>query len=213
MASHPMAERIFIDRKNPDPAAIDHAVRSLQDGGVIIYPTDTIYGLGCDINNRDAIEKIYQIKGRDSAKPLSFMCDDLACVARYGVVSDKAYKVMRRTLPGPYTYLLRATKETPKLLQQKKKKTVGIRIPASPVALALVKKLGRPIITTSVNISGEEALSSPKQMDEFFGDRVAVILDAGPLPKEPSTIVDWSDDMPVVVRAGKGSTKYFDPSS
>ena len=205
-----MAERIFIDRRNPDPATIDRAVEALRDGGVIIYPTDTIYGLGCDIENRDAIEKVYKIKGRDPSKPLSFICNDLTCVARYGVVSDRAYKVMRRTLPGPYTYLLRATKETPKMLQQKKKKTVGIRIPASAVSLALVKKLGRPIITTSVNIAGEDVLSSPKQMEELFGDRVDIILDAGPLSKEPSTVVDWSDDAPVVVRKGKGSTRYFE---
>ncbi|MDO8435103.1 MAG: L-threonylcarbamoyladenylate synthase [bacterium] len=204
-----MAERLLIDRKNPDPAIIDRAVEALRDGGVIIYPTDTIYGLGCDIENRDAIERIYKIKGRDAGKPMSFICDDLTCVARYGIVSDKAYKVMRRTLPGPYTYLLHATKETPKLLQQKKKKTVGIRIPASAVSLALVKKLGRPIITTSVNVAGEEVLSSPKQMDELFGTEVDIILDAGAFSTEPSTIVDWSNDAPVVVRAGKGSTKYF----
>src|SRR3989338_5890531 len=98
-----MAERIFIDRRNPDPATIDRAVEALRDGGVIIYPTDTIYGLGCDIENRDAIEKVYKIKGRDPSKPLSFICNDLTCVARVGALSPRAYKMMRRTLPRPST--------------------------------------------------------------------------------------------------------------
>lgn len=204
-----MSKRIFIDRKHPDGDVIDQVVEALEEGGVIVYPTDTIYGLGCDIFNRDAVKRIYDIKGRDYQKPLSFICHDLSCIADFAVIPDRTYKILRRTLPGPYTFILRATRKAPKTVLHKKRLTVGIRVPACPAARMIVERLGHPIVTTSVNVAGDDFLTSPKKIEEQFGDKIDIILDAGVLPNEPSTIIDWSEEEPKIIREGKGSIKYF----
>ena len=145
-----MADVLHIDPAHLKGRHVRHAVEVLEGGGVIVYPTDTIYGLGCDITRKAAIERIQRIKGRDAKKPMSFVCADLNDISRYARVSNFAYRILKRLLPGPYTFILPAAKETPRLLRSRQK-TVGIRIPDHPVSAALVAALGRPILSTSAN--------------------------------------------------------------
>jgi len=196
---------VKINSLHPQKRLIDQAVKVLEQGGTIIYPTDTIYGLGCDLFNKEAIENIEKIKGRDKnqAKYFSFICHDLAHISDFAKVSTPNYKILKRLLPGPYTFILPATKSVPKKIISQKH-SVGIRIPDNQVALELVKKLGRPIISTSVNASNQPTLSDPEEINKLFGKRVDLILDAGILEGEPSTIVDLTGPEPVIIRQGKG---------
>ena len=197
-----------IDSDNIKYPDIKKAVDVLKSGGVIIYPTDTVYGLGCDIFNPEAIDKIYKIKQKSKNTGVSFICPDLKEISKYAIVEDYAYRIMKKLLPGAYTFVLRATKFVPKEVLPKRK-TVGIRIPNNEFCLKMVKELGHPIVSTSVNISGEEEYSDPEEMEKVFGDKVDLIIDAGILPKEPSTVVSLIDGEPVVLREGKGDISYF----
>ena len=194
-----------INSLHPQKRLIEQAVKILEQGGVIIYPTDTIYGLCCDLFNKEAIEKVEAIKGRDKnqAKHFSFICHDLSHIADFAQVSTPNYKILKKLLPGPFTFILPATKSVPKKIVSQKH-SVGIRIPDNAVALALVKQLGRPIISTSVNPSDQPALSDPEEINEKFGKRVNLILDAGAMDGDPSTVVDLTGSEPVVLRQGKG---------
>ena len=176
-----MADVLSIDPEHLKGRHLRRAVEVLSGGGVIIYPTDTIYGLGCDITHKSAMERIRRIKGRDARKPMSFVCADLNDIARYARVSNYAYRTLRRMLPGPYTFVLPATKETPRLLRSRQK-TVGIRIPDHPVTAALVNELGQPILSTSANRSEQEAITDPLQLEEELGNDVDLILECGQLP-------------------------------
>src|SRR3989339_1498522 len=181
---------------------IKQAVDIMKQGGVIVYPTDTIYGLGADITSKKAIDRIYTIKNKQ-ATGFSFIIYDLKHVAEYAHVSDYAYKLMKRLLPGPYTFILKATKNVPKKLIPKKK-TVAIRIPDNEICLAMVKELGQPIISTSVNITGEPYFTDPIEIEKQFGDKIDMIIDSGPLPNDPSTVIDLTGDEPIIIRQGKG---------
>lgn len=198
--------RIVINRDFPQPRSIKKVVQILKDGGVIAYPTDTIYGIGCDIFNKNGIEKIYQVKKREKNKPMSFICADLSDISQYAIVSNYAYRIMRRCLPGPYTFVLEASSKTPKKIMSKRK-TVGIRIPDHKICLAIVAELGHPLITTSANISTEEELNNPDDIEGKLGHLLDLIIDEGPLISEPSTIVDLTGDSPAVLREGKGEIK------
>lgn len=192
-----------INAKKPEPEAIAHAVAVLRRGGVIIYPTDTIYGLGCDITNKKAVERIIALKGRNKKKPLSILCADLKHLSDYAIPTRSAYRIMRRILPGPYTVVLLASRGVPKILATKQK-TVGIRVPDHIVARALVKALGKPIITTSVNLAGDEPMDDPKKIAREFGEKVDCILDAGRVAGNPSTVLDLTSEEPIVLRQGAG---------
>ena len=198
--------RIVINRDFPQQRLIKKVVQILKDGGVIAYPTDTIYGIGCDIFNKKGIEKIYQIKKREKNKPMSFICADLSDISQYAIVSNYAYRIMRKCLPGPYTFILEASSKTPKKIMSKRK-TVGIRIPDHKICLAIVTELGHPLITTSANISTEEELNNPDDIEDKLGSSLGLIIDEGPLISEPSTIVDLTGDSPAVLREGKGNIK------
>jgi len=198
--------RIVINRDFPQQRLIKKVVQILKDGGVIAYPTDTIYGIGCDIFNKKGIEKIYQIKKREKNKPMSFICADLSDISQYAIVSNYAYRIMRKCLPGPYTFILVASSKTPKKIMSKRK-TVGIRIPDHKICLAIVTELGHPLITTSANISTEEELNNPDDIEDKLGSSLGLIIDEGPLISEPSTIVDLTGDSPAVLREGKGNIK------
>ena len=198
--------RIVINRDFPQQRLIKKVVKILKDGGVIAYPTDTIYGIGCDIFNKKGIEKIYQIKKREKNKPMSFICADLSDISQYAIVSNYAYRIMRKCLPGPYTFVLEASSKTPKKIMSKRK-TVGIRIPDHKICLAIVTELGHPLITTSANISTEEELNNPDDIEDKLGSSLGLIIDEGPLISEPSTIVDLTGDSPAVLREGKGEIK------
>ncbi|HSN81098.1 MAG TPA: L-threonylcarbamoyladenylate synthase [Polyangiales bacterium] len=193
--------RIEIHPTHPQPRRIRQAVEILRRGGVIVYPTGTVYGLGCDIHQKKAVERIYQIRHLKKDHPLSFMCPDLSNIARYAHVDDFAYRIMKRLVPGPYTFVLRATREVPKLLVRKQK-TVGIRVPDDPVALALLHELGSPIVSTSATFDGE-ALNDPDELHARF-HHVDAFVDAGWGGIEPSTIIDLTGDEAVVLREGAG---------
>ena len=197
-----------INPQNPQKRLIAKAVDILKIGGVIAYPTDTIYGFGCDILNKKAIQRIYQIKKRDRSKPFSFICSDLKNISEYAQVTDYAYKTMKRLLPGPYTFILPGTKLVPKIMLTKRK-TVGIRVPNNNICLAIVEALGHPIISTSVGWSGREVLSDPQQIEETFGSQIDLTIDGGILPNQPSSIISLLDDLPEVIRAGLGEVSQF----
>ena len=196
-------KRLVIHPENPQIRHIRAATEILKTGGLIIYPTDSVYGLGCDLSNKNAIEKIYQCKGHDKRKLLSFICPDLKEISEYAYVPDFAYKIMRRLLPGPYTFILNATKRVPRILLEKRK-TVGIRVPDNAVCQALLTELGRPIISTSARLSDQPFLGDPEEIAETFERIAEIFLDSGPGGLESSTVIDFTGEEPVVVRQGKG---------
>jgi len=199
---------ITINSKNPQKRLTRKVVDVLKEGGVIGYPTDTVYGLGCDLFNPEAIKKIHRLKKTDGNKPLSFICSDLKDISRYAYVSNYAYKTMKRLLPGSYTFILKATKLVPKIALTKQK-TVGIRIPDNKICLALVKELGNPIISTSVYKPDESLYNDPNEIEERFGKQLDLVIDGGVIIAEHSSIIDLSDDAPRVIRKGKGDVSLF----
>jgi len=198
---------IEINTRTPEPRKIRQAVDALEKGEVIAYPTDATYALGCDLENRRAIDRLQQVKGLAKSQRLSFLCSDLRNVAKYAVMHDRVFRVLKAFLPGPYTFVLEATREVPRIVQSKRK-TVGVRIPDSPVALAMVEGLGRPIITTTAARHGADPMVDPAEIDEeFLG--LALVLDGGPGGTQPTSIVDLTSPMPQVLREGAGDVAAF----
>ncbi|GLI38841.1 threonylcarbamoyl-AMP synthase [Geobacter hydrogenophilus] len=196
-----------INPQNPQPRLVAQVVEILKDGGIIAYPTDTTYGIGCSIFSKKGIERIYLLKQREKKKPFSFICSDLSEVARYAKVSNYAYKMLKRHLPGPYTFVLDATSIVPDLLVTKQK-TVGIRIPDNRICLSLVKELGHPIITTSANLSGEEPIGDPYLVNLNMGKQLDVVVDGGILSADVSSVVSLIGDYPQVLRQGVGDVSW-----
>jgi tRNA threonylcarbamoyl adenosine modification protein (Sua5/YciO/YrdC/YwlC family) len=197
-----------INPKNPQIRLVRKVVDVLKEGGVIGYPTDTIYGVGCDLFNPEAIRKIHRIKKIEGNKPLSFICSDLKDISRYAYVSTYAYKMMKRLLPGAYTFILNATKLVPKIAMTRQK-TVGIRIPDNKICLALVKEVGHPIISTSVYKLDESLYNDPSEIEERFGKQLDLVIDGGVIVAEHSSMIDLTDDSPKVIRRGKGDVSLF----
>lgn len=189
------------------PRLIAQAVEILANGGVVAYPTDTTYGLGCSILSKRGVERIYQIKLRDRKKPFSFICSDLAEVSRYARLGNFAFKTLKRHLPGPYTFVLEASSIVPDLVMTRQK-TVGIRIPDNPICLAIVKALGQPIITTSANRSGEEPIGDPLRVHAELGGELDLVIDGGLLSPNVSSVISLVDDIPEVLRQGIGDTAW-----
>ena len=198
-----VANILQVDPVNPQPRVIERAVAALSGGGLVAFPTDTYYGLGCDLFDKRAIERIYLLKQLPRTQELSFICQDLAEIARYAMVDNAAYRVLRRKVPGPFTFILPATRLVPDLVLRRQK-TVGIRIPDSPVALELVRRLGHPIISTSAATPGGEVLIDARDIKEKLGHGLDLILDGGYRANEPSSVIDLSGPEPVVLRVGKG---------
>ena len=206
-----MAEFIKIYPENPNPKAIQKVVKVLRSGGLVIYPTDTVYGLGCDITNIKALERIAQIKGVKLEKSnFSFVCEDLSNLSDYvKQIDTTTFKILKRALPGPYTFILPGSKNLPNPF--KKRKTVGIRVPDNSIALALVKALGNPIVSTSIRDEDDviEYTTDPELILEKWDNLVDIVIDGGYGGNEASTIVDLSEDEPIVIREGKGSLEIF----
>jgi tRNA threonylcarbamoyl adenosine modification protein (Sua5/YciO/YrdC/YwlC family) len=198
---------LAIHPDHPEPRKIRRAVDVLADGGLIAYPTDTVYGIGCDLSNKHAIDRLYAVKGMHRSHPLTFICPDLSDIARYAVVDNPVYRVLRRFLPGPYTFILQATREVPKLVQMKRK-TVGIRVPALETPRALARGLGRPIISTTAGRPGEEPFVDPHEIDAAFPE-LKLVLDGGVGGVSPTTVVDLTQSPPEVVREGAGPADEF----
>lgn len=200
---------IRIDPENPQEPLIGRVVEILERGGVIAYPTDTIYGIGCDLFNKEAIEKVYAIKNLPSAKPLSFICKDFKDLSQYAHVGNTGFKMMKRFLPGPYTFILKATKEVPRRVLHNQK-TVGIRVPDNSICKALLTKLKRPIISTSASVDENETLSNPIEIDKKFGSLLDIVIDGGALISDPSSVIDLTDDeSPRVIREGRGDVSFL----
>ncbi|WP_242119196.1 L-threonylcarbamoyladenylate synthase [Aestuariivivens sediminicola] len=206
-----MAKFFRIFEENPNSREITKVVNILKEGGLIIYPTDTVYGLGCDITNVKALERIARIKSIKLEKAnFSFVCHDLSNLSDYVKQIDTGtFKILKRALPGPYTFVLPGSRTLPNPF--KKKKTVGIRIPKNAIALEIVRQLGNPIVSTSIRDEDEvlEYTTDPELILEKWGDKVDCVIDGGYGDNEPSTIIDLSGNEPMVLREGKGSLEIF----
>ncbi|WP_296385643.1 L-threonylcarbamoyladenylate synthase [Winogradskyella sp.] len=206
-----MAEFIKIYSENPNPKAIQKVVDVLKKGGLVIYPTDTVYGLGCDITNIKALERIAKIKGVKLEKSnFSFVCEDLSNLSDYVKQIDSTiFKILKRALPGAYTFILPGSKNLPNPF--KKRKTVGIRVPDNSIALALVNALGNPIVSTSIRDEDEvvEYTTDPELILEKWDNLVDIVIDGGYGGNEASTIIDLSEDEPIIIREGKGHLEIF----
>lgn len=198
---------IKIYAENPDPRQVRKVVDILRDGGIIIYPTDTVYGLGCDITNGKAVEKVARLKGINVEKSnFSFICSDLSHLSDFTrPIPNPVFKLIKRYLPGPYTFILNANNNVPKYFKGKKK-TVGIRVPDNAIIREIVKELGNPIFSTSVRDEDEiiEYITDPELIHEKFALVVDLVVDGGYGGNIPSTIIDCTEDYPVVIRQGKG---------
>ena len=193
---------LSINKDNPQQRLINRVSDSLENGGLIAYPTDTFYGIGCDLFNKKGIERIYRLKNRPLTKPFSFVCDSLKEVSRYAIVSNYAYKTMKRLLPGPYTFILEGTRLVPKIMLTKRK-TVGIRVPDNNICIGIVQTFGRPIISTS---AGYDDLQSIK---ETYGSHIDILVDGGVFYPNPSSVVSLIEDVPKIIREGKGDISSF----
>ena len=199
---------LSINSQNPQMRLIKKAADILRQGGIIIYPTDTVYGLGCDLSNKKGIERIYELKKRNRKEPLSFVCSDLKHISQYAEVTDYAYRTMKRLLPGAYTFILEASRLVPKIILPKRS-TTGIRVPDNQICLALIRELGQPIISTSVKNPQGETLGDPSVIKECFGRMVDLIIDGGIIIPQPSSVISLVDDNIEVIRIGKGDISAF----
>lgn len=200
---------IHIHPDNPQPRLIRQAVESLLQGGIIIYPTDTVYGLGCDILQQKAVERICRIKKTDPKKAqLSFVCSDLSNLSDYAKpLSNPVYRLLKEHLPGPYTFILPASKMVPKLMQSKKD-TIGLRVPDNRIAQAIIKELGRPILSASLPGEMVEDYTDPEVMHQNFMNEVDYVIDGGIGGMVPSTVIDCTGEEPLVIREGLGEWNY-----
>ncbi|HEX7668996.1 MAG TPA: L-threonylcarbamoyladenylate synthase [Polyangiaceae bacterium] len=198
---------VEINPEHPEPRKIARAVEALRAGDVIAYPTDTVYGLGCDLFEKKAIDRLYQVKGMPRSHQLAFVCRDIAEVTKYAVVYDREFRFLKKFLPGPYCFILNATRAVPKLVQTARKH-VGIRIPDHPVAHALCAELGHPIISSTAARPGADPHVDPSEIDDDFPG-LSMILDGGPGGLLPTTVIDLTGDEPIIVREGAGDAAPF----
>lgn len=205
---HQTVLRLQVDSEYPNPRQIARAVSTLERGGVIAYPTDTSYGIGCSIFERKAIDRIYRLKRLKKDHHLSFICPDLSDIARYAQVENEAYRIMKRLLPGPYTFILRATPEVPRILQSKRK-TVGIRVPDNEVCLSIARAFRKPIVSTSAVYEGTP-LRDADDINLNVGHGLDAIVDSGLVDHGQSSIVDLTGPYPVVVREGIGDLSWLE---
>jgi len=197
-----------INSINPQERLILKVVASLRKGSIIAYPTDTYYGIGCDIMNKRAIEMVYRIKQRSKNKPFSFICSDLKHISNYAKVSNYAYRTMKRLLPGPYTFILEGSKLVPKIMLTKRK-TAGIRVPDHPICISLTKELGNPILSTSATLPNGTIIYDPSFIHEKLNSHIDIVIDGGPVPGSPSSVISLIDDFPEVLRSGLGDVSSF----
>ena len=198
-----------INSEHPEPRKIKQVAEILANGGIIAYPTDTYYGIGCDLFNKESIEKIYQLKKRSPHQPFSFICSDLKNISEYAQVTNYAYKTMKRLLPGPYTFILEGSRLVPKIMLTKRR-TVGIRVPNHEICLAIVEELGHPIISTSAtDPETNDILETPLEIKNKLGHAIDLIIDAGSVNGKASSIISLIDDTPQVLREGAGDIAAF----
>ena len=205
-----MSQFFSIHPDNPNPRLIRQAAAVLRDGGIVVYPTDSCYALGCHLDDRDAVTRIRQIRGLDEQHHLTLMCRDLSEISRYARVDNSKFRLLKANTPGSYTFILEATKEVPRRLQHPKRSTIGIRVPAHPVALALLEELGEPILSTTLILPDEEwLLNDAGRIRDLLEKKVELVIDGGVVGVDFTTVIDLTGDTPVLIRQGKGNITPF----
>ncbi len=201
---------VEIDTEEPESWLIGQVANVLRRGGIVVTPTDTVYGLTCCIDQPDAIKRIYALKEMDPKKPLAILVPDMPTIGRFAKgVSTPAFRVMKRVLPGPYTFIFEASPEVPKIMLRKRR-TIGVRMPGHPVSLALLAELGEPLLSTSIRNPNDDFVNDPVEIDATYGNRIDIVIDSGPLLPVPSTVVDLSGGEPVLLREGKGDVEALE---
>ena len=206
-----MAEMIQIHPANPQPRLVAEVTRIIRDGGVIAYPTDSSYALGCHIGDKHAMDRIHRIRRTDKHHNFTLVCSDLSEIALYARVDNWAYRLLKSLTPGPYTFILKATREVPKRLQNPKRRTIGLRVPDHAVVREMLLQLGEPIMSSTLLLPGDHVpLTQAEDVDERIGHQVDAIVDCGPTGIEPSSVLDLSGGSVVVIRSGKGDVSIFE---
>jgi len=209
-----MAQLFEIHPENPQVRLIRRAAEIIRAGGVIVYPTDSCYALGCHLGDKDAMQRIRRIRMADATHHFTLVCRDLSEIARYARVDNRQYRLLRKYTPGPYTFLLRATRDTPKRLQNPKRRTIGIRVPDHPVPQLLLRELDEPIMSSTLLLPGEDLpLTDAREIRERLEHAVDVVLDGGHCGLEPTTVIDLTAEIPAIVRKGRGDPRPFEPAT
>ena len=205
-----MSQFFTIHTENPQIRLIRQVASIIREGGVIVYPTDSCYALGCQIGNKDAMQRIRAIREVDDRHHFTLVCRDLAEIAHYAKVDNSQYRLLKANTPGSYTFILQATKEVPKRLQHPKRNTIGLRVPDHPVVQALLTELDEPLLSSTLILPGDEfPLTDPEEIRDRIGSRVDMILDAGSCGIDMTTVIDLTDVAPVLIREGKGPIEPF----
>ena len=205
-----MARRVEIHPRNPQPRLIAEVVAAIRNGGLIAYPTDSSYAFGCLVGNKKAMDRIRRIRQTDKDHNFTLVCSDLSEIGLYARVENWAYRLVRAHTPGPYTFILPATREVPKRLQHPKRRTIGLRVPDNVIVLAMLEALGEPIMSSTLLLPGDELpLSDPDDIEERIGNQIDLIVDGGPTGIEPSTVVDLSSGTVEILRQGRGDPSAF----
>ncbi|ROR14875.1 L-threonylcarbamoyladenylate synthase [Erwinia sp. JUb26] len=205
-----MSQFFYIHPDNPQPRLVKQAVEMLNKGSVIVYPTDSGYALGCKLEDKNAMERICRIRQLDGNHNFTLMCRDLSELSTYAHVDNTAFRLIKNNTPGNYTFILKATKEVPRRLMSEKRKTIGLRVPSNPIALALLEALNEPMMSTSLMLPGNDFTESdPEAIQDEIGKLVDLIIHGGYLGQQPTTVIDLTDDSPVVVREGVGDIQPF----
>ncbi len=205
-----MAQFFTIYPQNPNPRLIRQAVEILRDGGIVVYPTDSCYALGCHLGDKTAITRIRQIRQLDEQHHLTLMCRDLSEIAHYARVDNQKFRLLKANTPGSYTFILEATKEVPKRLQHPKRSSIGIRVPDHPVALALLEELGEPMLSSTLILPDEDfPLTDAEYIRNILEKQVDAVIDGGAIGLEFTTVLDLTGDTPVLLRQGKGDVSGF----
>lgn len=206
-----MSQYFELHPENPQPRLINQAVAIIRQGGVLVYPTDSGYAIGCLVGDKNAMERICRIRKLEKDHNFTLVCRDLSELSFYARVDNGAFRLMKNNTPGAYTFILRATKEVPKRLQNPKRKTIGLRVPNNPITLALLEALGEPLMSGSLIMPNEsEAEYDPQAIRELLEKQVDLIIDGGVLDPKPTTVIELYDDSPVIARAGAGDTTPFE---
>ncbi|AKH65142.1 MULTISPECIES: L-threonylcarbamoyladenylate synthase [Photorhabdus] len=205
-----MSQFFYIHPDNPQPRLIGQSVDVFKKGGVVVYPTDSGYAIGCRLEDKDSMTRICRIRQLDSNHNFTLMCRDLSEISTYAYVDNSAFRLIKNNTPGNYTFILRATKEVPRRLMNDKRKTIGLRVPSNPIALALLEQVGEPLMSTSLILPGNDfAESDPEEIKDNLGKLVDLIIHGGYLGQQPTTVIDLTEDTPVVIREGAGNVIPF----
>ncbi|HHE4877204.1 L-threonylcarbamoyladenylate synthase [Morganella morganii] len=205
-----MGQMFYIHPDNPQARLINQSVEIFNKGGVVIYPTDSGYAIGCRLEDKDALQRICRLRQIDSNHNFTLMCRDLSDISTYAHVDNTVFRLIKNNTPGNYTFILRATKEVPRRLMSEKRKTIGLRIPANPIAMDLLAAMGEPLMSASLILPGNDfAESDPEEINDTLGKQVDLVVHGGYIGQQPTTVIDLTDDVPVVVREGTGDVTPF----